>query len=278
MAATSEPDSPPQDAPDLRPVRRSVRLSGLRTIVALILREMTSRYGRSPGGYLWIVLEPAIGILFMVLLFMAMGLRSPALGSNFAMFFATGILPFAMYADISGKVSQSINFSKALLAFPRVTFVDAIIARCVLAVLTQLLVGFILLTAIRMIFDTRTTTDMSPILLSYLMAIAFGLGIGLMNCFLATRFEVWQQVWSIVNRPLFLLSGILIIYESIPPPWGDYLLWNPLMHITAEMRTGFYVGYDAVYVDPLYVFGVSLVIGLFGMIFLYRYHRDMLEV
>ncbi len=268
---------PPEPPKKLRPVHKTLRLSGLRTVAALILREMTSSYGRSPGGYLWMVAEPVLGILFITGIFAALGLRTPQLGTNFAFFFATGILPFTMYTDVSGKTSQSINFSKALLSYPRVTYVDALVARSALALLTQLLIGFLILYTIRAIYDTRTIVQIELVLLSYSMAAALGLGIGIFNCFLVSQFQIWGQVWSILNRPLFFLSGIFIIPESLPDQYQDWFLWNPLIHTTAQMRSAFYVGYDAPYVNPTYVFGLALSFGLLGTIFLHRYHRDLLE-
>jgi len=270
--------SPLDDPANLTAVHKTIRFSGSRTVTALILREMSSSYGRSPGGYVWLILEPVLGILFMTTLFVALGLRTPQLGTNFAIFLATGLLPFNMYLDVSNKTSQAINYSKSLLSYPRVTYVDAIVARVILSVLIQLVVGFILITAIKTAFETRTVILMGPILLSYAMAVTLGVGVGLLNCFLITRFPIWQQIWGIANRPLFFLSGIIILAESLPSQYLSWFLWNPLIHVTAEMRHGFYVGYEPFYVDPVYVFLVSLVLGLTGMVFLYRYHRDMLEI
>jgi capsular polysaccharide transport system permease protein len=276
----AEPQTDPAGAaaPPLRPVRRALPFSGTRTITALILREMTSSYGRSPGGYVWMVAEPVLGILFMTAIFVFLGIRTPALGINFAMFFATGILPFTMYMDVSNKVSQSINYSRALLGYPRVTYVDAILARVILSVLTNLLVSVLLLAAIVTIWETRTVVVFERVVLSFAMAIALGVGVGLLNCFLISQFQVWQRIWGILTRPLFFLSGILILYESMPRPWNEYYLWNPLVHVTAEMRAAFYVGYDATYVDPPFVFGWALGLGLAGIVFLHRYHRDVLEL
>jgi capsular polysaccharide transport system permease protein len=224
------------------------------------------------------VAEPVLGILFMTAIFVFLGIRTPALGINFAMFFATGILPFTMYMDVSNKVSQSINYSRALLGYPRVTYVDAILARVILTVLTQLLVFALIISAILAIWETRTVLVYERVLLSFAMAIALGIGVGLLNCFLLMQFPIWQRIWGILNRPLFFLSGILILYESMPRPWNEYYLWNPLVHVTAEMRAAFYVGYDATYVDPPFVFGWALGIGLAGILFLHRYHRDILEL
>ena len=43
------------------------RLSGLRVVFALIIREMSTTYGRSAGGYIWAILEPVGAIALMSL-------------------------------------------------------------------------------------------------------------------------------------------------------------------------------------------------------------------
>lgn len=265
--------SPP---PDLQPVAKSTSFASSRTVLALILREMATTYGRSPGGYLWAILEPALGIALLALIF-AIGFRTPKLGDNFAIFYATGLLPFFMFNTLANTVAQSVNYSRALLSYPRVTFVDAILARLILAVLSQLLVSFIILTFIRGVWDTRTVLEIDRVMLAYLMTIAVATGIGLLNCFLFTMYPLWQQAWSIFTRPLFLLSGIIIMFERVPEPYSTFLWFNPVIHVVSENRAGFYLQYEPNWISPAYVFGVALVTGLGGMVFLYRYHRDMLE-
>lgn len=272
----SSSPSPPLKTPRLRPVRNTPRFATLRTIAALILREMSATYGRSPGGYLWVVLEPVLGIALLSALF-SLGFRTPKLGTNFAIFYASGLLPFFMFNDLSSKMAQSISYSRTLLSYPRVTFIDAMIARMALSILTQLLVSFIIITGIRAMWDTRTTLELDRVLLAYAMTIALGIGVGTLNCFLMTMFPLWQRTWSIITRPLFLLSGIIILYESIPEPYNNIIWFNPLIHIVSQSRSAYYISYEAVFVSPLYVFGVSLVCALLGLVFLLRYHRDMLE-
>ena len=266
-----------QVARPLRPVQQGRRLATPRTVAALILREMSSTYGRSPGGYLWLIVEPVIGVLVMTLAFAAFGVSTPALGGNLPIFFATGMLPFLMFTRISGVVAQSINYSRQLIAYPRVTFLDAMLARFVLATLTELLVFYLVIAAILMVWDTRTTLVLGEILLALGMVAALAAGVGTMNCFLITMFPIWQQIWSIAMRPAFLISGIFFLLENVPYPIRDWLWWNPLMHASAEMRRAFYISYDPAWVSPGYVFGLSLGLLLAGLVFLNRYHRDMLE-
>jgi capsular polysaccharide transport system permease protein len=261
----------------LRPARARARLVTLRTIAALILREMSTTYGRSPGGYIWAVLEPALGIALLSMIF-SLGFRSPSLGTNFPIFYATGLLPFFMFLTAHNNVSQSINYSRALLAYPRVTFADAIFARLILGCATQLIVGIVVFWAILAIFETRTTLALDRIMMSYAMAIALVAGVGTLNCYLISLYPLWQRAWSISMRPAILVSGVIFIYESVPAPYGDWLLWNPLMHVTSEMRAGFYPNYEAAFVAPIFVFGFAALCGLVGLVFLRRYNRDIREL
>lgn len=268
------------DQPDfskLRSVNKTLPFVTWRVITALILREMSSTYGRSIGGYFWVIAEPVLGIALLSLVF-SLGFRTPPIGTNFAIFYATGLLPFFMFLDISNKTAQSINFSKQLLSYRRVTFIDAILARAMLATLAQLIVGVILFAGITSAFETRTILNIPAALLSYAMAIAFAMSIGTMNAVIMAFFPVWQRIWGVLTRPLVLISGVILLPANVPQPVRDYLWFNPLVHVTGEMRRAFYYSYDANYVSPIYVFSVSVVIGSVSLLFLRRYHRDILEL
>ncbi|MEL6550911.1 MAG: ABC transporter permease [Pseudomonadota bacterium] len=269
-----------QNSPDkvrLHHVSRQARYGTLRSVSALMLREMSSTYGRSPGGYLWAILEPLLGIALLTIIF-SIGFRSPRLGDNFPIFYATGLLPFLMFMTVSNKMGQAINYSKQLLAYPRVTFVDTLIARMLLAVLTSLIVSALIFTGILLAFETRTTLVLPQILLAFSMAAALGIGIGTLNCLLVSMYPVWQQAWSIFTRPLFLVSGVIFIYEAVPMPYQDWIWYNPLMHVTGVMRAAFYFSYEAVYVSLVYVFGISFATAALGLVLLSRFHRDIREL
>lgn len=275
----SEPQSltpPPMGSSPAPPAGRARvhrrRLASLRAITALILREMTSSYGRSPGGYLWKVLEPVAGIALLTVMF-GLFMRQPSLGTNFALFYATGLLPFMTFLSVSGAVAQALRFSRPLLAYPAVTWLDALIARFVLNFLTELMVAYLLFFGILTIFRTRVIVDLPVVAGALALCGLLALGVGALNCFLFTRFQVWQRVWSILMRPMFLISGIFFLPERVPQPWRDYLWWNPLMQVIGLMRRGFYVSYPAPYVSVPYVLAFSGLCLLAGMFLLARYEK-----
>lgn len=256
-----------------RPKRR---FASLRTITALIMREMSTTNGRSPGGYLWAILEPVAGIALLTLVF-SVAFRNPALGINFPLFYSTGMIPFVMFTDISAKVSQSLNFSRPLLAYPSVTFIDAIIARFLVNLLTELMVAYIVFAGILFFFETRVIIDLPLIALGLGLAAALGLGVGTLNCFLFIRFPIWQQVWSILMRPMVIVSCTFLLYAQIPQPFRDYLWYNPIVHVVGLTRAGFYANYNASYTSPLYVLGFSGICMVLGLILLRRYHHEIME-
>ena len=258
------------------PFRRP-RFAMLRTILALVIREVIASNGRLVGGYLWAIAAPAAGIAFFSIVMMALGMRQPALGNNFPIFFATGMLTFGMAMHAATSVMGAVNQSRHFLAYPRVTILDSVLARLLYVMLTDLLVFYIVITFILLVWDTRTTLEMPRILLAVAMAFSLGLGLGLVNCVLTGLWPIYQKFWSLMSRPLFLISGTIFVAENIPQPWRGWIEWNPLIHVTAQMRTAFYSSYDALWISPVYVFGVAGVLCLSGLLFLRRYYRDILE-
>lgn len=248
----------------------------LRATSALVLREMATSYGRSPGGYLWAVLEPVAAVALLSIVFSA-AFNAPSLGQSFPLFYATGFLPFLMFNDIVNKLASALRFSRPLLAYPAVTFMDAVLARFVLNAATHLVVGLIVVGAILAAFDTATILRLGPIALAVSMTAALSFGIGTFNCLMLTAFPVWDRLWQIVARPLFVVSGIFFILEDVPRIFRDILWFNPLIHITGEMRRGIYATYDPGWVSPGYVFALALLPAVLGTLLLRRHHDELLN-
>ena len=244
--------------------------------MALILREMSTRYGRSPGGYVWAVLEP-LGAILVLSFGFALLIRTPSLGTSFILFYATGFLPFSLYQTLSNTVARSIVFSRALLFYPAVTWMDALIARFSLNALTGVLITYLLLVGILIVSDVRVVINMEVVIEAMLLTMVLGLGIGVLNCALMGLFPIWDVVWSIATRPLFIVSGVLFLYEDLPANVQAILWWNPLLHIIGLMRSGFYSTYSPDYVSIPFVVGIGLICMTMGLILLKRHYRTILN-
>ncbi len=258
------------------PGRPNRRFRTIRTITALMMREMATTYGRSPGGYLWAFLDPAGAVAILTLMF-SFAFPVPPMGKSFALFYATGYLPFTLFNDMSRKVSAAIKFSRPLLTYPAVTYVDALLARFVLTLLTHIVVGMIIIGIGWLLFEPTAHPDVLKILFAFLITGLIGFGVGVFNCYVMTDFPVWERAWWVLTRPLFMISGIFFTFDNLPPLGQDILWYNPLIHAVGLTRGGFYVTYDDSYVSLLYVCTVSAVLSLVGMLLVRLRYRDFLE-
>ncbi len=252
------------------------KFGGMRVIFALMLREMATTYGKSPGGYVWAVLEPVAGIALLTFVF-AMALPEPPLGTNFPFFYAGGYLVFMAYLNISNKMMVAVRFSKPLLFYPAVRYSDALFARFVLNAMTELLVILVVMIGIVVIWDLRPGFDVPAMMNAVSMALVLAIGIGTLNCLLVSLFPVWERVWAIANRPLFIISTLFFLFEIVPHPFGDILWFNPLVHVVGQMRIGMYPSYAGEYVSPAYVYGIGLTCFALGLLLLNRYDRDIVN-
>lgn len=247
-----------------------------RTVGALVLREMSTTFGRSPGGYLWAVVEPLAVIALLSFAF-SMVFHAPSLGVSFPLFYATAYLPYMLFHDVASKTAQAIRFSRPLLNFNGVSLIDVLLARFVLNLFTHLVVGALVLATMLVVLETRAAPDLPLVCRAVAMAALLAFAVGTMNAFLFLAFPAWERVWTIATRPLFIMSGVFFLYEDVPADLRDILWFNPLFHVTGEMRRAFYATYDASYVSPAFVFAVGLGLLCLGMLLLTRHGDGMLH-
>ena len=249
----------------------------LRVIIALVIREMNTRYGRTWGGYLWAVLEP-IGMITMLSLAFSQFIHTPPLGHSFVVFYATGYIPFHFYAEISNNTSSAVTYNRSLMHFPMVTPLDAVFARFILSMLTLMVASGIILGGIAIISGLPGAIDLTAVMRGILCCAALGLGIGVLNCIMFEFFPVWQRLWAIINRPMFLISGIFFTYEDMPTAIQKLLWFNPLVHAVGETRSGFFAIYEAQYVSFTYVLSIAATTFLLGAFLLIRNRSIMVDV
>lgn len=248
------------------------RFGTIRSVLALMLREMVTTYGRSPGGYLWAVLEPVLAIALLSFAF-SLAFRAPSLGISFPLFYATGYLPFMLFHDVSTKTAGAISYSRPLLNFAALTWVDVVLARFLLNLFTHLVTAVLVIAGLILVFDTRTVIDLPHVLGGFGLAALLAGGFGLINAYLFLAFPAWERVWQVLTRPLFILSGVFFLFEDLPQEIQGFLWFNPLFHVTGELRRGFYATYPADYISLEFVSMLGLGFGLLGLLLLSR-HAD----
>lgn len=249
----------------------------LRVLHALMLREIATRYGRTPGGFIWAVVEPVAAVLVLTAA-LSMVVHAPSLGSSFVVFYASGYLPFLLYATLQAHVQQALVFSRPLLIYPSVCWIDAVVARFALNLMTGLAVVAIVLAGLALLTGEVRIIKPGLVLLALGLAALLGLGLGVLNCLLAGLFPIWGQIWAILSRPLFLVAGVIFVMEDLPPRIQQWLHVTPWIHVTGIFRAGLYPGYEATYASVPLVLGWALVCLVLGLAFLQKFRHEILQM
>jgi capsular polysaccharide transport system permease protein len=222
----------------LRPLSVMVRV-----VIAVVLRETKTRFGRNKLGYLWALVEPSAYIV--IFLFMRLQQKSVIpFGESAALFFLTGLLAFRMFTSVASRGVTAINANRALLAYPPVKPNDIIFARILLELMTMyvIILLFYGLLAVAtsthiIIFPGRFAAGLATLTL-------LSVGAAVFNAVVATLYPFWERVWGLLRLPLLLLSGIFYVPKSLPGFAQEVIWWNPLTHCIEWIRTGTYLTYS----------------------------------
>lgn len=235
-----------------------------RVTAALVIREAAARYGNKPGGYIWAIVDPLAHVLLLTYLWQFIA-RAPAIGTDFALFFASGYMPFAAYQGMSAFVAGAVKANKNLFSYPVVAPIDAVAARYILQLLTSILVTVIVFAVCTSEPEHFGNANVEAIVLSFLCATLIGVGVGLANIALFNDYPLYEKVFGLLNRPMFMISGVFFLPDGLPREAHGIVMWNPLVHVIMWFRTGIFPSYRANGLDLEYLAlftGITLMIGM----------------
>ena len=231
----------------------TVPLQRLRVLFALVVREMGAKFGRSSGGYLWAIAEPLGGILLLAIAF-SLALRAAADRHELPAVLRHRHRPLPLYNTMAKAVRERGQHQPrpAHLSGGHAARRDLRELRCS-SFLTIIWWRCCSSPASSSSTTWRSTSTPAAWCSPSRWPPLLGLGVGTLNCVLFGFFPTWKNVWGVLTRPLFLVSGVFFTFDTVPPAFQEVLWYNPLAHVIGVMRSGFYGTYEAHYVSYPYV-------------------------
>lgn len=213
-------------------------------IVALMLREALTRYKHQKLGYFWAFGEPMIQIGTWFLIFTI--LRGPPLYHDLPMplFLATGIIAFYFFSNVADYVEGAIGKNSALLRFPMVKQLDALLARFILEVATTIVVAVLIFTLILQLGVGFPPHDWLGLIEAAGCMALLGLGFGSFNAMVIELVPSYQFLQGLIGRILFLSSGAFIPVTTLGPHIMEYLQWNPVLNGVELFRAAWSYSYE----------------------------------
>jgi len=242
----------------------SFRTQG-RVLLALMLREARTRYGRTRGGYLWALIEPILHICVFYLLY-KFRIHMVPLGDNLFVFLMTGFGIYLGFVHIMNRTEGAYASNEALLSFPIVQVMDVFVARALLELATTIGVNFILFGFFIAFFGEPFPASVFKMLAAILGL--FGIGFGLGVC-IGIVAEFLPSVGNLMRFPfriLYFVSGLFYLPDTLPPSFRAVLEWNPVLHGITLFREGYYAGYESHMLDINYLYGWAIVCVLMAFV------------
>ncbi len=234
----------------------ALRVQG-RVILALILREARTRYGRQKLGYVWALAEPMMHISMFFLVFSFM-LRVVPLGHSLLIFLVTGLGTYLGFMRVLDRTMSAYASNEALLSFPVVKIFDVFLGRALLEFATWIVVTLILIGTLVLIGQAPFPRSILMMLASMCLLFGLALGVGIA---LGILTEFLPSVGSLMRIPFRLLyfgSGSFFLPEVVPPAMRNVVVWNPILHGVTLFREGYYPRYDSFTLDVPYLLSWSV--------------------
>ena len=246
----------------------------MRVIGALLMREIITRYGRNNIGFLWLFIEPLMMTMFIVMMWKFA--RADQISSlNIVAFVLTGYPMAMMWRNASNRAIGAISGNMSLLYHRNVRVLDTILARVLLevagATIAQIAIMAILL-AMRWI---EWPADIFYMLLAWLLMALFALGLGLVICSIAFKFDAFGKLWGTFSFVMLPLSGAFFFVSTLPQQAQEYVLWIPMVHGTEMFRQGYFGSSILTMENPWYLLLCDLVLLFIGLAMVAKFSKGV---
>lgn len=232
---------------------------------ALILREAITRISGKRAAWVWLLLEPAIHLMFMMFIFSVIRVRVVS-GMHVAIWLLYGLLAMFMFMRTATQSKNAVSPNKALFAYRQVKPVDTVLTRAFLEafitlIITILMCGFTFLIGIGVFPD-----DPLLFLAAFLSLWLTGLGYGLITSVVIDLIPELDIVLKLVMGPIYMISGVIFPIDNIPDPYRKWLLLNPIAHGVEATRSSISPFYHAfAELNIAYTFGFASVLIAIGL-------------
>lgn len=218
--------------------KRSLVIQG-RVINALLMREIITRYGRKNIGFLWLFVEPLIMTLFIALLWKFV--RADQMSTlNIVAFAITGYPLMMMWRNASNRAIGAISSNLSLLYHRNVRVLDTIFARMLLEIAGATIAQILIMSAFVAIGWIDLPQDPLYMVIAWLIMALFAIGLGLIICSIAQKFEAFGKIWSTLSFVFMPLSGVFFFLHNLPQQAREIFQWVPMVNGTEMFRHGYF--------------------------------------
>lgn len=211
----------------------------VRVIKALMLRELTTRFGRENIGFLWIMAEPLLFAVLVGLLWRV--LKGPfESGVDVIAFTVSGYIPLVLFRTTVSRAVSSFTANGSLLYHRQVKILDLILVRFFIELIGHMMGYLFIATVLNLIGIFPVPYDLGFMMLGWFYYAFFTLSIALIVAPLSEMSEIVEKFVPVTTYLMVPFSGAFYFVSSLYPEAANVALYSPPVHGMEMMRFGIF--------------------------------------
>lgn len=209
----------------------------VRVIGALMIRELTTRFGRENIGFLWIMVEPLLFALLVGFLWRA--LKGPLeYGVDIVSFVVTGYIPLVLFRSCVQRGVNIFTANGSLLYHRQVKILDLVIVRFLIELIGHMMAYLFVGMTLFAVGLFPVPYDMAFLLIGWFYYAFFAFSVTLIVAPLSEFSEVLEKIIPVITYITIPFSGAFYLVGSLFPDAAHVVLYAPLVHGMEMMRYG----------------------------------------
>ena len=233
-----------------------------RVIWALTMREVITRFGREGLGAFWLIAEPAMFVVGVMIIFSHIETYT---NYSIAEYFAVSYPTLLFWRNGTARVTKGIEVNRALLHHQPIRPVDIIYSRILLEFSSAAGSFLILYLIFVQIGICQWPADPLTMALGYLLVIWFSFAFVLFMAGLAELSETIERISHVILYLMLPVSGVFIPLFSVPAQYRTLLLYFPLVDAVEYFHRGYYGPRMPTYVHMNYTIYSLIAMTLFSL-------------
>lgn len=218
---------------------RSSLLIQQRTVRALLLREMLTRYGRHNIGFLWLFVEPMLFTLGVTALWTA---TKSVHGSDLPIvaFALTGYSSVLLWRNMPSRCILAVTHNLAIMNHRNIKIIDIYLSRLLIEA-AGATISFVVLSLFFIGIEMLSPPEnILLVTFGWSMLALFGMSLAFFLGALSEQYEMVEKLWHPASYLLFPLSGAAFLVDSLPEPAQNFVLTLPMVHGVEMIREGYF--------------------------------------
>jgi len=234
----------------------------VRVVHALMIRELSTRFGRENIGFMWMMAEPLLfaGLVGLVWTLMRGGTEHGGLTT--AAFVGTGYIPLTMFRHSVSRSVMVFSANSSLLYHRQIKVLDFIFVRVLIEVIGAMMAFVVLGLLLGLLGLMPIPQEPGYLLAGWGLYCLFVFSICLILAPLSERSEILEKLIPVTTYIMIPVSGTFTMNAWLAPKLQQFMLYSPFVNAMEMIRYGVFGDL----VNPIYDWTVPLYASLPCMI------------